>query len=216
MEAVYPLGPHSKWSDNEIRYSLRSLEMYMPEVDSVMILGEKPDFLKGVDVMDVTEYGSKNTRLNSHLLEYSMLPMAERFLYMQDDFYLLGPMPYQEFHLDVTPERHFTLENCFNQTLDILADQGLSNPKDYELHIPVILERGAILEALEGQTNLDIAFRTLYFNLIGSESKPMADVKTDGIPEGGWCFSSSHLSHLAPGWAEWMEARFPTKSRWEK
>ncbi len=44
IDLVYILGKGSKWSDNEIRFSLRSIEKYF-DYRKIFIIGEKPESL---------------------------------------------------------------------------------------------------------------------------------------------------------------------------
>lgn len=45
MDILYVVGTGSKWNDNELRYSLRSIAMYGRNIDRVYIVGHKPDFV---------------------------------------------------------------------------------------------------------------------------------------------------------------------------
>ena len=48
IDVVYVLGKGTKWNDNEIRFSLRSLAKNVTGIRNVYIVGERPDFLKRV------------------------------------------------------------------------------------------------------------------------------------------------------------------------
>ena len=52
MDVVYILGTGSTSNDNEIRYSLRSIEKYLIGFNVVYIVGECPKFLKGIIHLD--------------------------------------------------------------------------------------------------------------------------------------------------------------------
>ena len=45
IDVVYILGDGSKWGNNEIKYSLRSLEKYGKNIRDVYICGNKPYFV---------------------------------------------------------------------------------------------------------------------------------------------------------------------------
>ena len=47
ISVVYPLGTGSKWQNNELRYSLRSLSK-ISGIGDVFIVGEKPDWVRNV------------------------------------------------------------------------------------------------------------------------------------------------------------------------
>ena len=45
IDVFYVLGSGSKWQNNEIRYSLRTLEKYGHNVGQVYIVGQRPSFI---------------------------------------------------------------------------------------------------------------------------------------------------------------------------
>ena len=45
MDIAYIIGPGSKWDDNELRYSLRSIDRYGLGIDNIWIIGYCPDFI---------------------------------------------------------------------------------------------------------------------------------------------------------------------------
>ena len=45
MDILYVVGTGSKWDNNELRYSLRSIDKYGINIDRVFIVGTKPDFV---------------------------------------------------------------------------------------------------------------------------------------------------------------------------
>ena len=50
-DVVYPIGQGSSWKNNELRFSLRSIEKYGINVGKLFIVGELPDFLLGEDII---------------------------------------------------------------------------------------------------------------------------------------------------------------------
>ena len=50
MDILYVVGTGSKWDNNELRYSLRSIDKYGINIDRVFIVGTKPDFCDGKSI----------------------------------------------------------------------------------------------------------------------------------------------------------------------
>lgn len=93
MDILYVVGTGSKWGDNELRYSLRSLARFGQNVGRVCLVGYKPDFvadnIEWLDMADPYKMGGKNT--------YSKVIAAVKhfhlndFILFNDDFFLIAP-----------------------------------------------------------------------------------------------------------------------------
>ena len=46
VDLVYVLGKGSRWQDNELRFSLRSVSKNLSNVGQIFIVGQIPDFVK--------------------------------------------------------------------------------------------------------------------------------------------------------------------------
>ncbi|MFI7275648.1 stealth family protein [Streptomyces sp. NPDC049879] len=98
------LGASRYESHDELRYSLRSLEMYAPFVRTIHIVtdGQTPDWLDtsapGIRIVDHKEIFADPSVLpvfNSHAIESQLhrIPgLSERYLYLNDDFFVGRPV----------------------------------------------------------------------------------------------------------------------------
>lgn len=88
MNFCYVLGSGSRWQDNEIRYSIRSVLKFHPDA-IIHIFGEKPRWYDGLHtyVPDATPYA----QLNQWKKLEAACRVYEEFVYMDDDFFLLEP-----------------------------------------------------------------------------------------------------------------------------
>lgn len=93
------MGKGSINQDEELRYSLRALCKNMLDLNKLIVVGHKPDFLTGVQHIaceDNHEKPWKNvlekTRLASHLPG-----ITDEFLLMNDDFFMDSPFAGAEF-----------------------------------------------------------------------------------------------------------------------
>lgn len=59
MDIIYSIGSGSTWDNNELRYSLRSLDMYGKSYDRVFVVGNIPEFLS--DEVIKVPYGVTGT-----------------------------------------------------------------------------------------------------------------------------------------------------------
>lgn len=90
MIFAYVLGSGSKWGNNEIRYSIRSVLKFHPNAE-IHIIGERPHWYQGENhhyVPDAHECPYVNQWKK---LEHACT-LFDEFVYMDDDFFLLQPL----------------------------------------------------------------------------------------------------------------------------
>ncbi len=94
VDVVYALGPESVWRNNELRYSLRSLEKYALDLGRVFIVGDKPEWLTGVIHIPMKDSHAHNKDAN--IIDKVRAAIAagcsERFIFASDDQCLLNPV----------------------------------------------------------------------------------------------------------------------------
>lgn len=153
MDIVYPLGIGSVWDNNEIRYSLRSVEENFRDVRNVWIIGQCPAWLTNIRhlaVNDICGIPSKNTynKLRSVCLEPDL---SENFLLMNDDFYILQPISVKDFPYyykgqlpsAIRKSRLMAIESSKN-TVEFLQKRKLSM-LDYRVHCPMAFNKEKFL-----------------------------------------------------------------------
>ena len=95
IDIVYALGTGSGWSDNEIRFSLRSIFKNLTNIGQIFIVGEKPAGLKGfIHVEHPDEFSSTNADGNiiRKVLRACQDPrVSEKFLFINDDHIIINP-----------------------------------------------------------------------------------------------------------------------------
>ena len=89
IDIVYPLGRGSQWRDNELRYSLRSLEMYGVNVGKVYMIGTHlPEWCINVTYIKqnplIINYHSKISIAYREACNH----VGENFVIMNDDFWV--------------------------------------------------------------------------------------------------------------------------------
>lgn len=183
IDAVYPLGTGSRWSDSEIRFSLRSLQKNFPELGRVFIVGEKPDWLTNVIHIPLPDSyrGNKDANLIAKVLAACKAGISPRFIRLSDDEFFLRPTTYAEmpplFTLDLTrqPDSYFstTWNRHLRNTRDRLQECNLP-ALHYDTHCPNAYHRDKFVKIM-GQhpwQTTPYTINTLYYNAAGNKGRP--------------------------------------------
>lgn len=238
MYAVYPLSPGSTWNNNELRFSLRSLEKFVHDVDNVLIIGHKPAQVKNVQhVASKEPYKNPLANLIYKLrLATEALKNEEGFVWMNDDFWLVNDWKVKAVHhkgklKDAIEKRKVNHENYYYRALVecemTLRDEGVNDPDDFELHCPMWMETERVRMTLdkyfsgneEGQAGI---FRSFYGNSLPAycRSGLAADHKLSRhwvLPHGSYsCLSADDFS-IHGQWArKWFLKAYPEPSKYEQ
>jgi len=173
-----------KGANPELRYSLRSVFQNTPFND-VWVVGGKPDWYSG-NYIEVPQNADKYTNGKANLkaiIESKEIP--KKFILMNDDFYITRPIDkipvYHGGSLEEKAIEYLTFKGTSRhaqilmETVNFLKDQGIEEPLDYSLHIPMTMEK----KKLEYAVEVGGAIRSVYGNInkIGGKKLPVHDVK---------------------------------------
>lgn len=150
IDIFYPLGGGSFWGDNELRYSLRSIEKHLKNYGNIFIIGRKPDWLTNVTFIeyeDMTPYKERNI-FTKIVMACEIKEMSERFLFMNDDHFLVDDFDaptfpyYYKCMLERSIERlkHGKYKRALVNTFHELTFQGHTT-YNFDGHIPIIYEK---------------------------------------------------------------------------
>jgi len=184
MDVVYVVGPQKR--SDELRFSLRALAAHVPH-DRVWIVGHMPRWARGVEHIPRAQFSTKYQNSTANLraaCEHSKV--SDEFVYMNDDFFTMRPV-------DQIPVLHRgpvaevaarTPDGKYKRgalaTARALRALGVAEPLSYELHIPMVIDKAKMLDALGRPQVRGIPVvhkRTLYGNLAGIDGEQAADVK---------------------------------------
>jgi len=192
-DLVYILGKGSRWRNNEIRYSLRSVEKNMPK-SRVFIIGECPEFITGVVHIPVKDE-SDNKLINArrkYLIAASDKRISQNFILMNDDFFILKKIDKVENYIRGTlaemikrhPIKGGYYYKSLNETKRILEKVGVEDPWDFEVHAPMVFDKDKLLAILEMiDEGKAYSFRSLYGNLCRLNGTKVIDFKATSMAE---------------------------------
>ena len=231
IDLLYILGRGSKWRNNEIRFSLRSVEKYLPHA-RVWIIGELPSFLKNVvhvHAIDPYEVKTANAifKLRAACRE---IDLSERFILMNDDFFILKHMARVEAthlgNLSDAIRDHSTKTGYYyrglRMTQDLLVQTGIQHPINYEVHAPMVIEKQKFLDLTDAfDWTEGYLFRSLYGNTYEIGGKKRIDTKVHEISQletlaKGDILSTADRVVLRPELQHFLYQTFPKPSRYEK
>ena len=227
MIAAYPLGKGSQWSNREIRYSLRSLEMYAPWIEDVVLIGEKPQFLKDVFHIEAEDRGKPAV----NIWKKAMLAagFARKFLWMNDDIFLMQPIEreYPYYHKgDITERRYHQRPTSspyrlsMANTLKALQARKLET-LHYGVHCPIIFEADKLKEIDSefgfAQPVEGVSIRSIYGNFHKVDGVRMRDRKHRTLEyiDRNAPFFSLRSDAGCPQMERFLNDLYPKKSRWE-
>lgn len=141
FQFVWVLGSGSKWDDNEIRYSIRSVLKHHPDAE-ITIVGECPEWHTGEDHVFVPDADPCPYVNQWRKLEHACL-MYDEFIYMDDDFYLLEPLEAVHYRFGTLAEYMKNLKSTAHWGKVVRATFELLPGADrHLLHVPLpILSR---------------------------------------------------------------------------
>lgn len=168
--------------NEELRYSIRSVLANYPEA-TIWVIGGKPSWYTG-NFINVPIRGSKyhNARRNLQVLVASP-QIPEKFILMNDDFFIMKPVINLGYfnsgplinkinkYYEVNPRS--TYLGMLEKTYRGLKGLGFENPIDYELHVPMPMEKSKLAKVLQ----YPFLWRSTYGNLYNVGGRTRRDVK---------------------------------------
>jgi hypothetical protein len=223
-DIVYCLGHGSRWQNNELRYSLRSLSQYLWNMGDVWVIGEKPDWLTNVNYLPYKEGNNASQNIKGKLeLACKTKAITDNFLFVNDDHFLLSdfnaelfPYYYNRTIAEVIQGRasSFYGKICINAQNE-LKRRG-KQTKYFDTHFPILYNKKRFLDHVcsadwKGFGNL---IKSLYANSCDIEGVQMIDCKSHNRPLESWkCFST--MPNMSDGVKDYLLRKFTKPSNFE-
>jgi stealth protein CR2 len=198
LDILYTLGGGSPWQDNELRYSLRSIEKHLTNYRDVYIVGKhRPAWLTNViyvDCEDKLPY-FKEQNIFHKVCRGCESSVSDEFLFFNDDHFLL-----QDFDAETFPffykcsldhslwgngrVWHGKYKRALEATFDELTSRHLP-VLNYDTHTPIIYNKQKMLQlrSLYDWSKVDVGYvlKSLYGNTHGVQGVHEYDCKIDDI-----------------------------------
>jgi hypothetical protein len=219
--------------NEELRYSIRSVIESFPEAN-IWVVGGKPDWYTG-NYIEVHQIHTKYKNAVENLKKVcSSSEISNKFILMNDDFYIIkkidsidtfhGGYLLNKTNLYQTLNNNSNYTRKLNATYKRLTAIGIENPLDYELHVPMIMEKEKLQEVLK--TNDQFLWRSMYGNIFKVGGSEMQDVKvyTRGplvlksynLEIDQHTYLSSSDSSFDIIWSGILKVQFKQKTKFEK
>ena len=217
--------------NEELRYSIRSAVNNLPH-DKIWVVGGKPDWYTGNYIkVDQGRAKYKNAR-NSLKAICDSEEISESFILMNDDFYIINKVesvPYM--YAGTLDDKIKQREDIFNgntyttllrNTLGYLSRKKINVALDYELHVPMVMEKRKLSKVLK----LSGLWRSVYGNVFNVGGVKIRDVKVydkkDKFYINSYDINNLELDYLSSNDDSFetvktliLEERFPFKTTYE-
>jgi hypothetical protein len=176
--------------NEELRYSIRSV-VANANPGNIWVVGGKPDWYCG-DFISVSQNENKYKNVYNNLIAIcNSDKISNPFVIMNDDFYIIKKIQsIPSFHNGSLLKKFNAYEEFMgltNYVKKLLTTYkkikliGIKDPLDYELHVPMIMEKEKLNEVLKyGDKFL---YRSMYGNMFNIDGIETKDVKiySEGI-----------------------------------
>jgi hypothetical protein len=170
--------------NEELRYSIRSVLNSFPEAN-IWVVGGKPSWYDGNYIkVDQISNSHKNQLINFKAACDSA-EISDNFVLMNDDFFIINKINSIEyFYGDLLQDKvdiYYELvgDNSYvtrlMQTNSRLIKYGISEPLDYEMHVPFPVEKSKFKSVLEENGRFN--WRSIYGNMFNVGGTKIKDVK---------------------------------------
>jgi len=242
-DVVYVLGSGSNWHNNEIRYSLRSLEKNAIGIGKIFIVGEFPDFLspsiihvKAKDIFNSNQNADGN--IVTKVLEACADDrLSDNFMFINDDHLLLKPLVLRNlpaFHkgdMKSFPDSTWTLNfwrGRLKRTMEILDEKELTT-FHFDCHTPILFNKylfPKVMESFPYQEGIGLTMKSLYGNThyaqsgvqLTTQKQTVFKYYTTAQLEKRLCeasFLSFNDFGLNNEFKLFLDSNFPLQSQWE-
>lgn len=229
IDVVYPLGNGSRIHNNEIRFSLRSLEKHLKNFRNVYIIGESHPILENVIHIPFQD----NTTISDTNIMRKMAAIcmredvSENFLMVHDDHYLLSDFDAPTFpyfyHREIIEFLKIRDPDSYHRrvsnTLEYLKSKDLPT-KFFDIHTPIIFNKKKFLNVVVENgpdwtpPNMYV-LKSVYANSLKLEGEVLPDQKSDQPPQPNTRIFSTSPRVKGTVQRFLLEA-FPLKSKYEK
>lgn len=234
IDVVYVLGKGSQTGDQELRYSLRSLERYCTGYRNVYIIGECPSWIHDVYHITHPDGPIKAINILNKIKSACLLPdLSGHFLFINDDHFFNTPIDIPDYpYYYSNRERDLIIADraagdyyltIINDTYDRMPDADY-----YDIHKPIIYHKDTFLRMCTDvdfeSSSRGLLVKTTYCHYAGIHGKyspdhmirkclSIAELETNTKDADVFSWNDGAICHNL---VTFMEAKYPVKSKYER
>jgi len=233
LDFVYILRTDPRFYKNDdIKYSLRSLDKNFKGKGKVFIVGGKPNWINVNTVTHIYAEDKERNKLvnaiNKILIACKDKRISEDFILMNDDFLFLKETndikSYNIGTIEEMKRNHRTKGGYYYKaicdTLEILQSKNMSTIS-YEAHYPIVINKNNFIKTIKETGKIAYLFRSFYGNRYIKESKKIKDFKVFNHHQ---FFKGKEREFMSlsdeiekyPSIKEWYSRIFKEKSKYER
>lgn len=229
IDLVYPIcNKPSYWKDNEIIFSLRSVEKHVKNVGKIWMVGRVPDGITGVEHIHAKdEHDISDQNIMAKVVKACENPeVSDPFLFMNDDHYLLQDFDAEDFpyFFESTLQVYITRRGMDSyghraaNTMKLLQSKGFPT-RHYDIHYPILYHKQAFIDnvakAVDPNKKHFYVLKSMYANSMNAQGIEVKDCKQSTAPPSkSQCFSST--PRVSGAVYQFLKYRLPEKSKYEK
>ena len=228
MDIVIPLGTESRWNDNELRFTLRSIEKNLTGFRNVIIVGWCPPWVQNVvHIKKEDRAGKKQFSIyQKTMAAFDHPETTDSILFWNDDHFLMGEMSVNDFRY------------WYDGTIDEWGQKAIGNYKGAilntanlrginrfytDIHTPIIYQRAKFRALAELDWSKEYVIKTAYtMNCVGNFDY-LCDLKVNkALPYEQWVGKIEGRKWLSigpygvcPGLVQLLTEHFPKRSKYE-
>jgi len=242
IDVVYVLGTGSKWNNNEIRFSLRSLEKNLHDYRNIYVVGHHPDFLKNIIHVPAKDIFNPDLNADGNIITKVLLAcrqkdLSDDFLFINDDHLVIKPVrasdipPFHKGDMTKFSSIYWNLNfwrKRLKRTMNVLLQNDLP-VYHFDCHTPIIFNKKRfpeIMQMFNYQDNIGYTMKSLYANIICSKDHPLTNEKktvfryfnlqqlNDRLKTPYLMSFNDQGLNFSLKW--WLISNFPERSKFEK
>jgi len=193
MDVVYVLGTGSRWNDNELRFSLRSLEKNLLEFRNVFIVGECPGFLQNVIHIPATDIFNPAINADGNIITKVLAACTDKrlsddFLFINDDHLILQPVniadvpPLHKGDMATYDPEYWKLNywrGRLKSTMQVLQERDMAT-LNFDCHTPIVFNKEMffrIMNTFDYRQGIGYTMKSLYGNTVYPDAPFLTDQK---------------------------------------
>jgi hypothetical protein len=179
--------PYRKSQSNglELRYTLRGIQQYFPDLENIFIIGDSPGWLQNVIHIPAQDASQRHMKayniMRKLLVACKDKRVSDSFAMFNDDHFLLKPWEsgfYYFESLEVSIAKFNSHQN-YRQTL-VNTMARLNGGKNFDTHCPIVYQKEIFLKTMkmvDWSRPWGYGIKSLYCNLSGIEGEFYQDLK---------------------------------------